>query len=514
MRLRVVPILLATGFCAACQQSDQPAAPIYDTAQVEPRDIEVSVDAAGVIEPETTVEVKSKASGEILAVHAETGDVVKAGTLLVEVDQRTPKNQLDEAEAALSAARARLQIATTQRDRSQKLVESGTLTQADLEQTELEYANAQAQVVSAQVAVENARIAMEDTQVRAPITGTIIEKAVEPGMVISSPTRDVSGGTVLIKMADLTEVQVRTLVDETDIGKIQPGMSSKVTVAAYPNQPFDGEVLKIEPMAIVEQNVTMFAVLIRLGNRKGLLMPGMNADVQISIAKSESVPSVPTAALRTNDDIPATAAMLGISESQLRGMLALPDAASDAQSGQTLSLGGRSIQLPPGVDADKVRTLMQKRRSGESLTADEQALLRQVFAGTRANGGGAAGPPPGGFEGPPPGGFNGPPPGGFNAGSGFQGRVESPPSVANYQFGGDYWVVAVRGGKAVPVKVSTGLTDLAYTEIRSGLSNGEHVLLLPSSSLYEQQAQLQKFISDRFGSNTPFQQSGPRGPPR
>jgi HlyD family secretion protein len=512
MRLRVVPILLTAAFCAACQQSDQPAAPIYDTAQVEPRDIEVSVDAAGVIEPETTVEVKSKASGEILAVHAETGDVVKAGTLLVEVDQRTPKNQLDEAEAALAAARARLQIATTQRDRAQKLVESGTLTQTDLEQSELEYANAQAQVVSSQVAVENARIAMEDTQVRAPITGTIIEKAVEPGMVISSPTRDVSGGTVLIKMADLTEVQVRTLVDETDIGKIQPGMPSKVTVAAYPNQPFDGEVLKIEPMAIAEQNVTMFAVLIRLENRKGLLMPGMNADVRISIAKSEAVPSVPTAALRTNDDIPATASMLGISESQLRSMLALPEAASGASSGQTLSFGGRSIQLPPGVDADKVRTLMQKRRSGESLTADEQALLRQVFAGARTNGGGAG--PPGGFEGPPPAGVNGAPPGGFEAGSGFQGRAASQPSVANYQFGGDYWVVAVRGGKAVPVKVSTGLTDLAYTQIRSGLSNGEHVLLLPSSSLYEQQAQLQKFISDRFGSNTPFQQAGPRGRPR
>src|SRR5690606_22054075 len=165
-------------------------------------------------------------------------------------------------------------------------------------QTQLEAANAQAQVVSAEVAVENARIAMDDTSVRAPITGTIIERQVEPGTVISSPTQAVSDGTILMKMADLNAVPVRTLVDETDIGKIQPGMKTQGTVAAYPNQPFEGEVLKIEPQAIVEQNVTMFAVRIQLDNRGGLLKPGMNAEVRIQIGKREGVTAVPTAALR------------------------------------------------------------------------------------------------------------------------------------------------------------------------------------------------------------------------
>ena len=87
----------------------------------------------------------------------------------------------------------------------------------------LDYANAKAEVVDAQVAWRTPRSALEDTDVRAPITGTIIEKDVERGQVISSPTSDVGGGTVLLKMADLNLVQVRTLVDETDIGKIQAG---------------------------------------------------------------------------------------------------------------------------------------------------------------------------------------------------------------------------------------------------------------------------------------------------
>ena len=195
--------------------------------------------------------------------HAEIGDVVEAGKLLVEIDKRTPRNAVSQTEAALAAAKARRTIAKTQLDRA-TAYKSQTLTQIDLEKTELEFANAESQVVSSEVALENARITLEDTSVRAPIAGTILEKTVEPGIVITSPTQAVSGGTVLMKMADLTSVQVRTRVDETDIGKIQPGMATRVTVAAYPNQPFEGVVLKVEPQAIVEQNVTMFSVLIKL----------------------------------------------------------------------------------------------------------------------------------------------------------------------------------------------------------------------------------------------------------
>ena len=213
--------LIPVALFAGCDKATPVVAPaVYDSAPVETRTIQVTVDAAGVVEAESTVEVKSKASGEVLAVHAETGDVVEAGALLVEIDKRTPRNSLSQTEATLSAAQARRQIAQTQMERAQTLFKSQTLTQADVEQTQLEFANAESQVVGAKVAVENARITLEDTDVRAPIKGTIIEKTVEPGTVIASTTQNVSGGTTLMKMADLTTVQVRAKVDETDIGKI------------------------------------------------------------------------------------------------------------------------------------------------------------------------------------------------------------------------------------------------------------------------------------------------------
>jgi HlyD family secretion protein len=488
--------LIPAAALAGCDQATEVVAPaVYDSAPVETRAIQVTVDAAGVVEPESTIEVKSKASGEVLAVHAETGDVVEAGSLLVEIDKRTPRNSVSQAQAALTAAEARRKIAQTQMERAQALFKTQTLTQADVEQTELEFANAESQVVSAKVAVENARILLEDTDVRAPITGTVIEKTVEPGTVIASTTQNVSGGTTLMKMANLTTVQVRTRVDETDIGKIQPGMPTRVVVAAYPNQPFEGEVLKIEPQALVEQNVTQFSVLIKIANPAGLLKPGMNAEVQIRIANRDGVPAVPTAALRAATDVPLTAAMLGVDEATLRAKIWPEGAPAGAMPGNVLSLGGREITLPDGVDAARVTALMQKRQSGQELNADEARLMRAVF---QQNGGGNGGG--GNFGG-------GRPPGGpgFVNGASLQAPAAARPS-ADYLFGGEYWVVAMRGSEPVPVAVKTGLTDLEYSEIVSGLEPGDQVLLLPSTSLYEQQERLRDFISERFGSSTPFQQ--------
>ncbi len=495
----------------ACEQEQPDAlASLYDTAPVETRAIDVTVDAAGVIEPKITVEVKSKASGEILAMHAETGDVVEAGFLLVEIDQRTPRNRLAEAEADLVAARARRAIAETQMERSQTLYESGTVTEADYEQSLLEHANAQAQVIGMEVAVENSKIAMDDTEVRAPITGTIIQRNVEPGSVISSPTQDVGGGSVLMTMADLRTVQVRTLVDETDIGKIRPGMATRVTVAAYPNQPFDGEVLKIEPLAIVEQNVTMFAVLIRLDNQGDLLKPGMNAEVEILIANNEAVSAVPTIALRAESDIPTAALMLGLAEAELREMLADSAAAgSTARRNFTAQQPSAAMadRLPDGLDVTQIQAIIAKRRSGEAVTEQDQAMIEQLqqrfgggMQGNQSGGGGGGG---GGFR-------DGQGGGGGDRSGDRSPAASSAPSVTDYQFGGDYWVVTMQDGEPVPVSVRTGLTDLEYSEIVDGLDADSRVLLLPSSSLFEQQELLQSFISARF-STTPFQASGGGG---
>lgn len=348
MKTRLLLWLLPSlALLTACGSPESKEPGTYQALPVGKRDITVSVEAAGLIEPFVTVELKSKASGQILKIHGETGDVLEAGTPLVQIDKRNPQNSLAQAVATLEAARARRSIAEAQKKRAEKLLAERIINDVDFEQAQLEWANAQAEVVRSQVAVETARIQLDDTDLRAPITGTIIEKLVEEGQVISSPIMDVGGGTVMLKMADLTSVQVRTLVDETDIGKISPGQPAVVTVTAFPNQPFRGEVQKIEPQALADQTVTTFAVRIVLKNEKGLLKPGMNADVAILVTERNDVLAVPTAALRTDRDLATSAALVGLNETTAREQLAAnalpesPPAAGGAQGDDSYRFANR-----------------------------------------------------------------------------------------------------------------------------------------------------------------------------
>jgi len=345
---------------AACKQEAPPV--VYRAVPVEQRDIVVSAQAAGAVQPDTTVEVKSKASGEILQLNAETGQLVKRGALLVRIDPRNARNALAQAQADLDVGRAQLANATSQKRRADELFQSQSITEQEHEQSLLDYANASAAVVRARVAVDNARILLEDTDVRAPVTGTIIEKDVERGAVIASATSNVSGGTTLLKMADLNLVQVRTLVDETDVGKVQPGQPATVTVDAYPNRAFPGTVLKIEPQAQTEQNVTVFPVLVRIDNREGLLRPGMNTEVEIHVGRREGVPAVPNAALRTQRDVGSAAQVLGLSVEEVQRQLAATADRSTSSVGASprtvdTAVAGRqdSGRGPPGGNGRRVR---------------------------------------------------------------------------------------------------------------------------------------------------------------
>lgn len=398
-------LLLAT----ACGPSEpRPAASQYEVAKVERRSLALTVEAAGVIEPVRTVEIKSKASGEILELGADTGETVKRGALLVRIDPRTPRNRLDQAVAQWNAAKAKLVNARSQLERGQKLLTNTWINQADYDKLVLDAATAESEVVTAKVAVENARIALDDTEVRAPSDGTILSKRVERGQVISSPTMDVGGGTLLMTMADLGSVRARARVDETDIGKLTPGMDARISVASFPGRRFGGAIEKIEPQAVVEQNVTLFPVLISLPNEEGLLRPGMNVEARFDVARVDDVLTVPVTALRTERDIDTTATIIGMDAATIRARVE-----------------------PAGSEAVE-STNRAARESAASLS-------------------------------------------------------------------GVFWVVVDRKGAVEPVSIVTGMTDLDRVEVKSGLSEGDEVLVLPSSSLIETQERLQNFMRGRGG---------------
>jgi len=280
---------------------------------VERQDIVVTVSATGMLEPLRSVEIKSKASGEILDMPVELGDHVREGQMLVRVEPRNVRNQYEQAEASVEVARTRLSIALKQKERSQALFDEGFLSEEALEATLLEFANARSADVAARTELDNAKERLEDTEILAPMAGTVIIKSVEKGQIISSATSQVSGGTTLLTMAKLDTLQVRAMVDETDIGKIGEGLSAEITVDAYPRELFQGEVIKVEPQAITVQNVTTFPVLVRIANTRGLLLPGMNVEVEIRTDAKQGALAVPLEALRTQRDFLVAAGVMGLS---------------------------------------------------------------------------------------------------------------------------------------------------------------------------------------------------------
>jgi len=284
----------------------------YKKENISTKKLELSIEASGVIEAISSVEIKSKASGEILFLGAAVGDLVQKGSILGQIDQRTPKNTLDQAKSDLEASRVRLENAKSQYDRGKELHAKGSISDKDYEDIQESFAQAKSTVVRTEVSYENAKIALDDTIVRSPVQGTIISRPVEVGQVISSPTSAVGGGTVLMTMADLSKVRVRALVDEIDVGKVSIGQTVSIKVAAYRDKEFFGIVSKIEPLANLEDSVTTFPVLIDIENDKNLLLLGMNTDVVIEVLSKKVSMSTPTMSLRTRKDIYSAATILNI----------------------------------------------------------------------------------------------------------------------------------------------------------------------------------------------------------
>jgi HlyD family secretion protein len=302
-------LLLAAA--AACAKKQQ--APTVQTALVTRRDIIIDAQANGVIEPITIIEVKSKASGVITKMPVETGTHVNPGDLLVQIDTRDVQNRFDQAKAQLDAAQARLQVSESDKKRNEDMFKARVITPQEFEKVAVDYENAKSGVVSAKANLDLARQSLEDATVRAPAIGTIIDKTVSVGTVIASATGSVSGGTTIVKMADLKTVRIRALFNETDIGNVHPGEPANVTVDAYPDRRFGGAVEKIEPQAVVQQNVTMFPVLVNLENQEGLLKPGMNGEVSVLIDERDNAIAVPNDAIKNPREAVATGALLGLS---------------------------------------------------------------------------------------------------------------------------------------------------------------------------------------------------------
>ena len=450
-------LLIAAALLTACgKKAEQPL--VIRTAEIARRTIVVQAEATGVIEPINVVEVKSRASGQVIEMPVETGTLVRAGDLIVQLDTRDVQNQFDQSKADLEAAEKRLEVSSIQKKRSDELLAARIITAQENEAAQLDFANAQSAIVRSRAALDIAQQRLDEARVTAPVLGTIIEKPVALGQVVQSGTSAVGGGTTIVKMADLTRVRARALVNETDIGAVRAGLEATVTVDAFPDRPFRGTVEKIEPQAVVQQNVTMFPVLVTLDNRDGLLMPGMNGEVSIVSERREEVIAVANEAIRSVREAAQAATILGLDPDSVQAQI-------------RASQGSGMRPSPAGGDTTRAATGGRPRGTGGDSTARR--------AGGRRNGAAAPAGAPASAGGAP----NGARRSGGRSGLVFVQKADST------------WE---------PRVVRLGVADYDYTEVVSGLKPGEKVALLSAAALQAQRQQNQDRMRQMTGGGSPL----------
>ncbi len=437
----------AMGLLAACSEPEVQQAPIGEVA-VERRDIIVDAQATGAVEPIEIVEVKSQASGLVLQMPVETGSNVQPGDLIVQIDTRDLKNQLDQAAADLRSSEASLEVAKAQKERSDELYKARIITAQENEQANLAFTQAQANVIRVRTSVNIAQQRLDEARVTAPVAGTVIAKTVALGQVIQSATSVMGGGTTIVTMADLSRVQMRAFMNETDIGKISAGQNARVVVDAFPDRAFNGSVEKIEPQAVIQQSVTMFPVIISLPNNERLLLPGMNGEVSVNVESRLNVLTVPNDAVRNMRDAGAAAQMLGMDPEEVMATLrgGAPRGGENAQASDTST--GRAV--PMGADS----------AARVAAGAPGAAAGAPSAAGGRPTGGAAR---PGGAA--------------PRAGAGVASRRNPTPARQGVVF------VVKDSGVYEPRMVRLGVSDYDYSEVVSGLQEGEMVASLAMAAL-------------------------------
>jgi HlyD family secretion protein len=273
----------------------------YETVPVTKQNLSVSIQATGIVKPQIGAEVKvgSRASGVVKTLYVKNGDCVRKGDILAVLDDSELSAQYRLQMANLDNARTLLKYATLDMNRTKALAEKEFASSQEYDNRLKERDLAEARVASQQAATDLAATQLGFTRIYAPISGVISSVTTQEGETVAaefvSPT--------FVTIIDLSRIEVRAYVDETDIGKVKAGQEATFTVDAYPGVTFHGAVTAIYPRAEIRDNVVNYIVIINIGNipEGTQLRPEMTTYVDIVNNPGIKVLSIPGNAIRRRD---------------------------------------------------------------------------------------------------------------------------------------------------------------------------------------------------------------------
>ncbi len=267
----------------------------YVIAPVERGAITQTVSANGTLNPVRLVNVGSQVSGIVKKIHVDFNDHVRAGQVLLEIDQSLIQAQLQQSEANVASAEATLELAQSNEARMRTLLAQEYVSRQELEQAIQTFKLAQAQLAVAKAQAVRDHANMAYTVIRSPVSGVVVSREVDVGQTVAASLQT----PTLFKIAqDLAHMQIDSSYAEADVGSIRQGQPASFRVDAFPDRIFKGVVRQVRLNPTTQQNVVTYNVVIAVENLDKTLMPGMTAYVSITIAHKNDILVVPNAALR------------------------------------------------------------------------------------------------------------------------------------------------------------------------------------------------------------------------
>ncbi len=259
-----------------------------DVVAVQPRVLSRQLPLSGSISPVVQATVKSKVSGDVEEVTVREGQDVRQGEVIARIDTRNLQAQYDREVAAVEKARADMELATLNRDKNRTLLQQHYISQNTYETTESAYAASVASFKLAQAQARMMKISLDDAVVRAPFSGTVAKRLVQPGEKVSSDSQ-------IVSLVDLQQMLLEAAVPAAEIPSVQIGQTARFKVGGFGSREFSGEVQRINP--VTTDGSRSIVIYIAVANADRALKGGMFAQGELTLAATQPVLSVPQAAI-------------------------------------------------------------------------------------------------------------------------------------------------------------------------------------------------------------------------
>jgi HlyD family secretion protein len=345
-----IALVTVTGLSAAAMYARRDVeAPVVATDAVSRGSILTAINATGTLEAVDTVQVGTQVSGTIQSLSADFNSIVRKGQVLARLDPSLIRAEIERARANLLGAEAdveRIQVqrqdAATKLARATELAARQLISKSELDAAELalrtneaQFKAVAAQVTQARAALSQAELNLQKTVITSPIDGIVISRSVDVGQTVAA---SLQAPTLYTIAADLSQMQLKASIDESDLGNIKDGQAVTFTVDAYPNDVFRGRVQQVRLNPVIASNVVTYAAIVSAPNAELKLKPGMTATLTIEVTRRDNVLRIPSAALRFK---PSRAVLVALAKGQSDGGGQATGARPVATAGSATTPAGR-----------------------------------------------------------------------------------------------------------------------------------------------------------------------------